>query len=127
MAPDPATVRLLVETGFGVKGAAAKLAEFLHAANFLTATPTNTKTPVDASVVHYAAGYEADARAVAALLKSGLKVSPMPATLPVVGLDNAQVLVVVAADLAAPAGAPGSTTTAKPGQITTTTGPPTSG
>lgn len=127
IAHDPAAVTVLVANGSGVKGAAAKVAEVLKASNFVTATPANTKSPVNASAVYYAAGYEADARAVAALLKPSPSVSVLPATLPVADLAGAQVLVVVAADLAAPASSPGSTSTSSHSTSSTTDGgPPTS-
>jgi hypothetical protein len=97
---DPAQVSILVANGSGKTGAAARVAQTLAASNFVLKTSTNTKTPATASVVYYAAGYAADAQAIARLLTPQPGVQAMPATLPVADLAGAQVLVVVAADLA---------------------------
>jgi hypothetical protein len=97
---DPAEVSILVANGSGTNGAAARIAGSLAASNFVLKTSTNTKTPASASIVYYAAGYEADAQAIAKLLTPQPGVEAMPAELPVADLAGAQILVVVAADLA---------------------------
>ena len=99
-AHDPSEVSVLVANGSGKEGAAARIAGQLAASNFVLKPATNTTTPASASVVYYAAGYEADAQAVARLLTPQPAVQAMPATLPVADLAGAQVLVIVAADLA---------------------------
>jgi hypothetical protein len=99
-AHDPSKVTILVANGSTVKGAAGKVAQSLATSNFVLKPSTNTKTPSSSSVVYFAAGYEADAKAVARLLTPQPAVQAMPATLPVADLAGANVLVIVAADLA---------------------------
>jgi len=99
-AHDPSQVSILVANGSGTTGAASRIAGSLAASNYVLKTSTNTKTPASASVVYYAAGYEADARAIAKLLTPQPGVEAMPAALPVADLAGAQILVIVAADLA---------------------------
>lgn len=101
-AHDPAEVTILVANGSGVKGAAGRIAESLKASNYVLKESTNTQTPAEASIVYYAEGYQADARAVASLLTPPPGIQPMPTeALPVKDLAGANLLVVVAADLAA--------------------------
>ena len=100
VAHDPAQVTILVANGSGVRGAAGRVADTLKGSNYVTLEPTNTKAPAEASTVYFVPGYEADARAIAALLTPAPGVSAMPAELPVDDLAAAHVLVVVAADLA---------------------------
>jgi len=97
---NPAQVAILVANGSGVKGAAARIAQTLAASNYVLKPSTNTKTPASSSVVYYAAGYDNDAKAIARLLTPQPAVQALPATLPVADLAKANVLVVVAADLA---------------------------
>ncbi|MEA3020878.1 MAG: LytR cell envelope-related transcriptional attenuator [Actinomycetota bacterium] len=99
-ARNPATVTVLVANGANVNGLASKIADKLKAANYVTAQPGNTKAPADVSVVYYAPGYEADARAVAALLRPVPKVAPLADPPPVDDMKGANILVVAAADLA---------------------------
>lgn len=101
-AKDPAEVTILVANGSGVKGAAGSIAETLKASNYVLKESTNTQTPAEASIVFFAEGYQADARAVASLLTPPPGIQPMPTeALPVEDLAGANLLVVVAADLAA--------------------------
>lgn len=100
-AHDPSAVSILVANGSGVKGAAAKIATTLAGSNYVLKTSVNTKTPASSSVVYYTAGYDADARAIASLLTPAPSVQAMPNPLPVADLAGANVLVVVAADIAA--------------------------
>jgi hypothetical protein len=100
-AHDPAQVPILVANGSKVKGAAGRIAESLKASNYVLKESVNTDTPAEGSVVYYTPGYEADARAVAALLTPPPAVQAMPSTAPVKNLAGAKLLVVVAADLAA--------------------------
>jgi len=100
-AHDPSKVAITVANGSTVKGAAAKVGQTLAASNYVLKPATNTKTAASASVVYFTAGYEADAKAIAKLLTPQPAVSAMPATLPVADLQKANILVVVAADLAA--------------------------
>jgi hypothetical protein len=99
-AHDPAQVTVLVANGSGVSGAAGKVATTLKGSNYVTLPSVNTTSPASASVVYYVPGYEADAKAVAALLKPVPGTAAMPTPPPVANLQNANVVVVVAADLA---------------------------
>jgi len=101
---DPASVTVLVLNGAGINGLASTIGNKLTAANYVVAEPANTKAPADESAVYYAAGYQADAEAIAALLTPAPKVSPMPQPPPVDDLKGAHVVVVAAADLANAAG-----------------------
>jgi hypothetical protein len=100
-AHDPSAVAILVANGSGVKGAAAKIATTLAGSNYVLKTSVNTKTPASSSIVYYSPGYDADARAIASLLTPAPSVQPMPSPLPVADLTGANILVVVAADIAA--------------------------
>lgn len=103
-ARNPAEVTVLVANGTKINGLASKIANTLNTANYVTAAPGDTKAPADASVVYYSPGYQADARAVAALLSPAPKVAPLPDPLPVDDMKGANMLVVAAADLAQAAG-----------------------
>lgn len=98
---NPASVSILVANGSGVKGAAGRVATTLAGSNYVLKPSVNTKTPASSSVVYYAPGYDADARAIASLLTPAPAVQPMPDPLPVADLAGANVLVVIAADIAA--------------------------
>jgi hypothetical protein len=104
VAHNPAEVTVLVANGAGIDGLASRISESLQAANYVLAAPGNTKAPADASAVYYAAGYEADAAAIAALLSPPPSTAPLPDPPPVDDMKGAQILVVAAADLAAAAG-----------------------
>lgn len=99
-AHDPAQVPILVANGSTVKGAAGRIAQTLLASNYVLKESVNTQTPAEGSVVYYAPGYDADARAVAGLLTPQPAVQALPTPLPVKDLAGAKLLVVVAADLA---------------------------
>lgn len=100
VAHDPSEVTVLVANGSGISGAAGRVADSLKASNYVTAPSVNANTPAETSTVYYAPGYEADAAAVAGLLTPTPAIEPMPDPLPVDDLSGAQILVVVAADLA---------------------------
>lgn len=103
VARDPAEVTVYVVNGSGVPGAAARMTETLRAENYVTTEPGNVDT-VESSRVYYVPGYEADANAVASLLTPPPAVEQMPDPPPVDDLRGAQILVVIAADLAGSAG-----------------------
>jgi len=103
-ARNPAEVTVLVANGARINGLAGRVSDQLKAANYVVAEPDNTKAPADASMVFYAAGYEADAAAVAALLSPAPATAPLPEPPPVDDMKGAQILVVAAADLATAAG-----------------------
>ena len=99
-AHDPSQVTILVANGTGgIKGAAKTIADKLTASNYVLKPSVDTKSPAEGSVVYFAAGYEPDARRVAALLTPPPAVQPMPAVLPVTDLARANLLVIVASDL----------------------------
>lgn len=97
---DPSQVTVLVANGTSIKGAAKAITDQLKAANYKTLTAVNTRQPVNTSMVYFRPGYEAEARAVAELLKVPPQVAPMPDPIPVANLGDALVLIVMAADLA---------------------------
>jgi hypothetical protein len=99
-AHKPGDVTVLVVNGSGVKGAAGRVATTVASEGYKLKPPGNTNNPAAASNVYYQAGYEADARAIAAKLTPAPGVQPMPDPAPVKDLLGANVLVVVAADLA---------------------------
>lgn len=98
-ARDPSEVTVYVVNGSGVKGAAGSITERLKGSGYVAADPGNVEV-VDASAVYFVPGYEADAAAIASLLTPPPVVAAMPDPQPVDDLKGAQVLVVVAADLA---------------------------
>lgn len=101
-ARNPAEVTVLVANGSGVAGAAGRVAETLKGANYAMKDSTNTTSPAESSFVYFTPGYEADAAAVAArLAPAAPAVQAMPDPVPVRDLAGANILVVVAADLAA--------------------------
>lgn len=100
-ARNPAEVSILVANGSGVAGAGGRITETLGGSNYVLKDPTNTTSPAETSAVYFVEGYEADAKAVAQLLTPVPAALPMPDPVPVKDLAGANILVVVAADLAA--------------------------
>ena len=100
-ARNPAEVSILVANGSGVTGAGGRITETLGGSNYVLKDPTNTTSPAETSAVYFVEGYEADAKAVAQLLTPVPAALPMPDPVPVKDLAGANILVVVAADLAA--------------------------
>ena len=98
-ARDPSEVTVYVVNGSGVRGAAGSITERLKGSTYITVDPGNIET-VDSSRVYFTPGYEADAAAIASLLTPPPAVEAMPDPPPVDDLRGAQVVVVVAADLA---------------------------
>jgi hypothetical protein len=98
-AHKPGEVKVLVVNGSGVTGAAGRVATTLASEGYVLKPSGNVKT-ASASNVYYQPGYDADARAIAAKLSPAPGVVPMPTPAPVKDLLGANVLVVVAADLA---------------------------
>lgn len=99
VARDPSEVTVYVVNGSGVRGAAGSITERLKGSTYITVDPGNIDV-VDSSRVYFTPGYEADAAAVAGLLTPPPAVEALPDPPPVDDLQGAQVLVVVAADLA---------------------------
>jgi hypothetical protein len=98
----PAQVTVLVANGSGTVGAAAKMTKLIGDAGYktLTAVDANDRSR-PATTVYYAAGYQADANALTALIgapPAGVQAMPLPP--PVSNLQAANVLVVLGADRA---------------------------
>lgn len=121
----PSSVTVVVANASNVNGVAAKATQELTPGGWKLLTPTNASTQVTTSAVYYAAGYEAQAKTVAATLHLPATVAaPLTSAVPVSGVSGAQVVVVVGTDLAGTLS--GSTTTTTRPTTTTTTKPKTS-
>lgn len=117
---SPAEVKVLVANGVGVAGAASKVAGRLQPIGYQLAKPGNTTNKETVSAVHFAAGYQAEAMALATSL--GLPssaVTPLPNPAPVSDMQGSSVLVVIGNDLATTGVASGATT--QSGNATTPT------
>jgi hypothetical protein len=96
----PNEVKVVVLNGSGVQGAAGKVANQLKAENYI-AVADNAAARVNATTVYFQPGYEADARAIADLLKQPPPaVAPMPNPPPDPKVGDNNVAVVLAADVA---------------------------
>jgi hypothetical protein len=107
----PADVKVLVANGVGVAGAASKVASRLQPIGYQLAKPGNTANKETVSSVQYAAGYQAEALALATSL--GLPssaVQPLATPAPVQDMQASSVVVIVGNDLAATGTANGATT-----------------
>lgn len=108
---SPADVKVLVANGVGVAGAASKVASRLQPIGYQLAKPGNTVNKETVSSVQYAAGYQAEALALATSLglpSSAVQALPTPA--PVTDMQGSTVLVIIGNDLAATGTANGATT-----------------
>ncbi len=117
----PETVQVIAANGSGKKGAAATVAQTLAQSGYTQVVATNSLQPVTTSSVMYAAGYEANARAIAkALTLPDTAVQALAAGAPVAKDQpaTAGVVVMIGPDLAASLQA--VTTTTKPGATATT-------
>lgn len=94
---QPAQVKVLVANGSGVNGAAGRVGNKLKPAGYNLLAGANSTVKVTAPAVYFAAGFDREAAAVATALGLDPTVvaKPMPAQLPVVDLQGANVLVVV--------------------------------
>jgi hypothetical protein len=105
-----ANVPVLVANASGVAGAAATITNELQVAGWTVQAPINATANVATSSVYYVAGQKAAAAAVAATLHlPASAVLPYTTAAPVSTIGTAEVLVVVAPDLAS-----SSTTTTAP-------------
>jgi hypothetical protein len=96
---QPAQVKVLVANGAAVTGAASSANNTLIAKGFNALSPTNAPT-VTTTSVYFAAGYQADATAIAQQLGApAAGVHPMP-TPPPLDVKGANVLVVLGPDVA---------------------------
>ena len=118
MARPPGEVNVLVANATRTEGLASRITERLRVAGYMVKPPTDAPKE-DASVVHFASGYEVEAQIVAETLElPPSAVQPMPTPAPVSDLREAHVLVLAGPELAVE-----STTTSGPagGGATTTT------
>lgn len=100
----PAEVKVLVANGSGVAGAAGRVRDQLAAKNYNVLAATDATSSASASVVYFNEGFETEATVLASELATPPAVQPMPPEPPVTDLRGADVLVVLAADLAQPGG-----------------------
>lgn len=115
----PAEVKVLVLNGSGKAGVAKSASTQIGTKGYTMGTPGNAAANVATTSVYYAAGYQADADAIAALLgKDSSIVVAKPATALGPGADTANVVVVLGADT--PAGSTSSSTTTVAGSSSTT-------
>jgi hypothetical protein len=76
----PATVQVVAANGSKVSGLAGKSGQFLAQAGYSQVVATDSLQPVQATVLYYAPGYEASAKAVAELLNlQPTQIQPLPA------------------------------------------------
>jgi len=102
----PSNVPVLVANASGKPGAAGTVTNELQVAGFNVQAPINATANVSTSSVYYVAGQKAAATAVAATLHlPPSAVLPYTTAAPVSTIGTAEVLVVVAPDLATAAGA----------------------
>lgn len=118
----PAEVKVLAANGTTTKGLAGKFKDKLSAAGYNALAPTDATTkPVTKSVVYFAQGYQGEAGAVAtAVGLPATAVAPMPAKLPVLNLQSANILVVVGNDAPGAASAATTSTSLKRSTAATT-------
>lgn len=116
-------VKVLVANGTSVGGAGRAVTEVLRPPGYNLINPVDATNPrFDTTIVYFAPGYEPDAAAIAQALEvPATAVKEMPTEVPVRTQTDANVLVVVGAELAGRTAAPATTTTVKSGPTTTTT------
>lgn len=108
----PKDVRVLTANGTSVRGAAGRVKDRLMAQGYNTLAATDASTKPAQTAVYYTAGFQREAAAIAQFLGVAAQaVQAMPATPPVGDLKNANVLVMVGADLAGQGGSSGGGTT----------------
>jgi hypothetical protein len=108
-AKPPSNVPVLVANASGVPGAAATVSDQLQQAGWDMQAPINASAKVPTSAVYYVAGEKAAATEVAAALHlPASAVLPYTTAAPVSTIGTAEILVVVAPDIAS---GPSSTTT----------------
>lgn len=96
----PGEVKVLVANATRTEGAAGRVTEKLRLAGYNVVPPTDAPKE-DASVVHFGAGYEAEAQVVAQALElPPTSVQPLPEPAPISDLRGASVLVLVGPELA---------------------------
>jgi hypothetical protein len=108
----PNKVPVLVANASGVPGAAAAVSNRLQPGGWNLLPPVNATARLATSHIYYVAGFLAQADAIAGQLHlPASAVSPSTTADPITTIGTAEVLVVVAPDLATQATHPGTTTT----------------
>ena len=108
----PTNVPVLVANASGVTGAAAAFTSQLQVAGWNVQAPINATADVSTSAVYYVAGQKEAAEEIAASLHiPSSAVLPYTTAAPVTTMGTAEVLVVIAPDLAASVASTTSTTT----------------
>jgi LytR cell envelope-related transcriptional attenuator len=99
---DPGSVRVLVANGSSVPGAAGRLSATIGEDGYSLAPAADAPEDVDRSIVYYGEGYEEAANAIASSLSPSPAVEALPDPPPVApgDLGGANVVVVIAADVA---------------------------
>jgi len=119
----PRDVKVLVANGTDVVGAGRNVTELLRPPGYNLISPVDATGPkVEATTVYFAAGYAPEAGAMAQVLEApATAVKEMPAEVPVRALNDANVLVVVGAELAGRTAVTTTTTTTTARSAATTT------
>jgi hypothetical protein len=121
-AHDPAQVKVLVLNASGKSGVAKAASDELKAVNYTLLDAGNAAgAPLDASIVYFVAGFEADAQTIAAklgLVPSAVQALPTPPPSSITDPKDANVIVLVGTD-APVAGGAGAGTTASTAPTTT--------
>jgi hypothetical protein len=107
----PAQLKVIAANGSDIQHLAAKTKTQLAGAGYTAVTATDASSKASTSIVYFAAGFEADAKAVAAVLgMPPARLGPMPAQVPVASVGDAKVVIILGPD-APNAVEPGATTT----------------
>jgi len=105
----PSSVKVIVLNGSGKAGVAKSNSEAIGAKGYTMLTPGNAAKNASTTTIYYAAGYDSDAKAIAALLgKTPDVVLPMPTTTLGPGAETANVVVLLGADTVPASGTSGS-------------------
>jgi len=121
---QPSDVKVLVLNGSGKAGVAKTNSTAIGQKGYTMLPPTNATANAATTSVYYAANYQADAAAIAALLgKTPDSVLPMPATPLGAGSATANVVVVLGADTAPASGTSGTSGSSTSTSSTSTTSP----
>lgn len=116
----PATVKVVVANGSGKSGLAGKTGQFLATSGYTTSSATDALQPAAQTIVYFAPGFEANARAVAQLLGlSADRVQALPGQVAKEQAADTGMVVLLGQDV--PAVVAGSTTTTTVAGATTTT------
>ena len=118
---DPRTIKVLSANGTSTNGIGDKVRRKLEAANYNALAAVTATSKTQTSAIFFSPGFDADARAVAAVLGiPATAVQAMPAKPPVPQLGDANILVIAGTDIL-PSLSPTSGTTTTVRRTTATT------